>query len=207
MKEKRKQGILIALEGIDGAGKTTQAKLLVRWLKRNGFTAIYTSEPTNSDVGRLIKQHLSGRRKYPEEAVALLFAADRLYHVERTIKPALSAGRIVVTDRYVHSSIAYQTVSTRMRRWVMQINSLAPKPDLSILIDIPVEKAMERMQKRRRYIYERKEFLEQVRKEYLLLVKRRQMIKVDGTADKLTVNKAVIGHVLKLLNRQTEDKP
>ncbi len=191
------KGFLIALEGIDGAGKTTQAKLLVKWLESNGVKAIYTSEPTDSEIGRIIKKHLKAKRKYSEETIALLFAADRLYHVEKVITPAIDQGKVVVTDRYIHSSIAYQTVTTGRRTWIEHINSLAPKPDLSILIDTPVNQAIRRIQTRKKYLYEKQRFLAQVRKEYLRLVSKRQMIRIDGRGDKLAVNRRIIKIILR----------
>ena len=196
---KTSRGFLIALEGIDGAGKTTQARLLVRWLRRNGVKAVYTSEPTNSEIGTLLKQHLSGRRRYTEEIAALLFAADRLYHVDKVIAPALRRRYVVVSDRYVHSSIAYQTAATGKREWIKQINSLVPKPDLSILIDLPPSQAIERIKQRRKYLYEQLRFLESVRQEYIRLVKRREMIRIDGSGDRQEVHKAVVEAVLSLL--------
>jgi len=197
------RGFLIALEGIDGAGKTTQAKLLVKWLKSNGVEAVYTSEPTESEIGQIIKRHLRNiRRRYSEEAIALLFTADRLYHIEKVITPALNKGKVVVTDRYVHSSIAYQTVTTGRRKWIEQINSIAPQPDLSILIDLPVNQAIKRIKTRRKHLYEKHRFLTKVRREYLRLVKNGQMTLVDGRGDRLTVNKRIVDRVYeKLINK------
>ena len=196
------RGLLIAIEGIDGAGKTTQARVLASWLRRNGVKARYTSEPTSGEIGALIRKHL-GRRRYSEEVVALLFAADRLEHVRTVIEPSLSKGITVVADRYLHSSIAYQTASTGRREWVRAVNSLAPAPDLSILIDLPVEEALRRI-KRRRYLYEHREFLERVREEYLNLAKEGHLIVVDGMGRKEKVSTKIINVVRRFLEEKQD---
>ncbi|MEM3095406.1 MAG: dTMP kinase [Nitrososphaerota archaeon] len=175
-----RRGRLIAVEGVDGAGKTTQARTLTRWLNREGFRAVYTCEPTQGPVGRLVRKHLSGRLKLSEETVALLFAADRLEHLRTFVKPYLKRGFTIVSDRYLHSSIAYQTALTGRPDWVEQINGLAPEPDLSILLDVPVGMAIERLRLRRSERYERMRFLRRVRRNYLRLVRSGRMVLVDG---------------------------
>ena len=190
--------MLIAIEGIDGAGKTTQAKMVTRWLRKNGFDVIYTSEPTKGEIGELIRKHIGKKRRYPEEVIALLFAADRLEHVKKVIEPSLSRGVTVVTDRYVHSSIAYQTASTGRREWVALINSLAPEPDVAILIDLPVEEALNRI-KRRKYLYEHVEFLTRVRDEYLRLAGEGRMAIVDGRRSREEVNRRIVEVIRKAI--------
>jgi dTMP kinase len=111
------RGLLVALEGIDGAGNTTQARLLARWLKRRGMEVLLTKEPTRGDVGRLIRARLRKGVKDPL-VDTLLFAADRAEHVAKVIAPGMRRGLVVVTDRYVESSIAYQGAEGADPSWV-----------------------------------------------------------------------------------------
>jgi dTMP kinase len=144
-------GKLIALEGIDGAGTTTQAELL---RDRRGF--VMTREPSHGRIGRLIRELLANSDT-DERAMALLFAADRLDHVRSEIWPHQAEGRHVVTDRYVLSSIAYQSVYAQ-RDFVAEINRLAPPADLTIFVRVPVDVAETR--RARRHVIERYEFRE-----------------------------------------------
>ncbi len=196
-----RRGWLIALEGVDGAGKTTQARLLTKWLRAVGVKAVYTYEPTGGPLGRLVRKHLGGGLRFSEETVALLFAADRLEHLSKVIRPALEKGLTVVSDRYLHSSIAYQSATTGRPRWVEQINSLAPEPDLSIFLDLPVENVLERLKVRRSEIYEREKFLSSVRRQYLRLVRSGRMVLVDGVGSKREVAERVAGQVKRSILR------
>ena len=172
------RGFLISLEGIDGSGKTTQARRLVRWLRRRGVRARYTAEPTGSEVGRILKA-MAGRRNVDPRVEAMLFAADRLIHLEKVVKPLLEEGFIVVSDRYLHSSLAYQAASTGDRKWVEELNRYAVKPDLAILLDVAPETGLKRI-KRRRSRFERADFLRKVRENYLGYVERGELVRVDA---------------------------
>jgi dTMP kinase len=184
-----RSGAVIAIEGIDGAGKTTQAKRVVRRLKSLGYRAAYTSEPTNTSIGRLIKKELSGRITNPHKQ-ALLFAADRIDHVYRVIRPLMEKGFIVVCDRYLYSSFAYQGVLTRDVGWVREINRMAPPPSLAILIDVPVAVALKR--KRRFRGFENAQLLEAVRAAYLTLLEEGLMVSVDGNRDVAEVERDLL---------------
>ena len=184
-----RSGAVIAIEGIDGAGKTTQAKRVVRRLKSLGYRAAYTSEPTNTRIGRLIKTELSGRITNPHKQ-ALLFAADRIDHVYRVIRPLMEKGFIVVCDRYLYSSFAYQGVLTRDVGWVREINRMAPPPSLAILIDVPVAVALKR--KRRFRGFENAQLLEAVRAAYLTLLEEGLMVSVDGNRDVAEVERDLL---------------
>lgn len=187
-----KKGLLIAIEGIDGAGKTTLAKGIVFSLKARNLQADYTMEPTRELIGNLI-------RSLPEEyrdgrIEALLYAADRLYHYQTYIKPRLESGIIVVVDRYVHSSIAYQGALGAPIDWIKTLNSQVKYPDIAFYVDVSVDLALSRISNsgRKRTFYERRELLNKVREIYLNLVKSGELILLDGTmsADEL-VNKAL----------------
>jgi thymidylate kinase len=182
-------GAVIAIEGIDGAGKTTQAKRIVRRLRSLGYRAAYTSEPTNTRIGRLIKAELTGRITNPHKQ-ALLFAADRIDHVYRVIRPLMEKGFIVVCDRYLYSSYAYQGVLTRDIGWVREINKMAPQPSLAILIDVPVDVALQR--KRRLRGFEDAQLLGSVRAAYLRLLEEGLMVMVDGNRDATEVERDLL---------------
>jgi dTMP kinase len=137
------KGLLVALEGIDGSGTTTQAKVLCESASRR----LFTFEPTDGAIGRLIRELLAGARKLPDPAIALLFAADRLDHIDRVVAPALAEGRVVISDRYLFSSLAYQSVRLDAD-WVERINSRAPAPDLTVYLRVEASVAAQRRQKR-----------------------------------------------------------
>jgi len=142
-------GCFIVIEGIDGSGKSEQFQRLTKRLKRRGYNLVATREPTKVyPVGRLIERVLREEEQVSEEALALLFAADRADHTERRIKPALEEGAVVVSDRYVHSSLAYQ--SRGMGReldldWVKVINRYALEPDVVVFLDVSPEVGQARL--------------------------------------------------------------
>ncbi|MEM2321435.1 MAG: dTMP kinase [Candidatus Bathyarchaeia archaeon] len=176
------RGLLICIEGLDKSGKTTQSRLLVENLRSAGFDAFYTSEPSDGEIGRFIERFILKRdRRISIPAEALLFAADRVDHVEREIKPLLDEGKIVVSDRYIYSSLAYQGAAGLDLEWIMEINRMAPKPNLAIYLDVPVEVVMKRIQRgRMRSVMESLEVQTRVREIYLKLVEEGFLILVDG---------------------------
>jgi dTMP kinase len=156
--------MLIALEGIDGSGTTTQAERLGAALDG----ALTTCEPSRGPVGLLLRDLLAGAHAPMDPvAVALLFAADRRDHLAREIEPALAAGRHVVTDRYVMSSLAYQSLSLE-RAFVAEINARARPADLTILLDVPAEVAEARRRARggAAELFDRRELQERVAAAY-----------------------------------------
>jgi len=151
----------IVFEGIDGSGKTTQAKLLAKRL--NGT---YTCEPTNGEIGELIRKILSGK-KCEKETLALLFAADRIEHVKK-IEEKVKEGH-VICDRYVYSSLVYQSTQGIEESYILEINKHAKRPDVVILLDVDLEIAMKRMEHRSKEVFEKREFLKKIREKYLEL--------------------------------------
>src|SRR5438046_5640868 len=140
------QGRLIVIEGIDGAGTTTQTRLLVEWMNARGLSAHATREPSDGPVGRLLREILGGSHApVAGTTMALLFAADRMDHLGREIEPALARGQHVISDRYYHSSLAYQAEETE-RDFVAAINARARKPDLTVLLRIDARAAANRRQ-------------------------------------------------------------
>ena len=131
---------LIVLEGLDGAGTTTQVKRLVEHLRATGRKAHATREPSDGPVGKLIREMLTGSHAIPGASISqgtfgLLFAADRLDHLQREVEPQLAAGAIVVSDRWYHSSLAYQGTGAD-RDWIAMLNARARKPDLTIFLEV-----------------------------------------------------------------------
>jgi dTMP kinase len=146
------RGAFIVIEGIDGAGTTTQTALLEQGLKGIGYAVVTTREPTPGPIGTLIRQALTKRLVEPSgeplnaDTMALLFAADRVDHGASLIRPALARGAVVVSDRYDHSSVGYQGLTgTRpfeeAAQWVRAINARAVRPDLVVVVDIDPEQA------------------------------------------------------------------
>ncbi len=160
------RGKLIAVEGIDGAGTTTQSSLLREWL--SGRTnAHQTREPTDGPVGSVVRLALSNRIQLDPHVLALLFAADRRDHFVQDIEPKLKDGVWVVTDRYLMSSLAYQG-SVSGTDWISQINATVPPPDLTILLDVPASIALKRMHMDRweAEYFENQRRLETIRRSY-----------------------------------------
>ncbi|MEZ4269880.1 MAG: dTMP kinase [Myxococcota bacterium] len=141
------RGFLIALEGIDGAGTTTQRELLAKALAERGLSVHETMEPSRGPIGQFIRTILTGELTMDDASLALLFAADRLDHLKRDIEPALEAGKIVISDRYLLSSLAYQG-STLPRSWVSQLNDRARHADLTILLRVTAQTANARRKAR-----------------------------------------------------------
>lgn len=139
---------LIVLEGIDGAGTTTQAQRLSHWLSASGHLVHLTAEPSSGPVGQFLRSLLKqAPGSFDPHALALLFAADRRHHLTAEIQPMQAQGRIVISDRYLLSSLAYQSLTVD-RDFVAAANAAAPAPDLTLLIDLPVQAAAQRRRAR-----------------------------------------------------------
>jgi len=141
------RGVLIALEGVDGVGKTTQAVGLAAALARySGRRVLFTREPTNGSAGRRLQEYLAGKERHlaPVEELAL-FQADRREHVEKTIRPALARDWVVITDRYYYSSAAYQgALGLDPKVIVAESEAFAPRPDLVVIFTLPLPLALAR---------------------------------------------------------------
>lgn len=187
------QGRFIVLEGIDGAGTTTQTRRLQAWLEQHGQRVHTTREPSDGPIGTLLRQVLTGRIRQSasagggsvsQEAIALLFAADRLDHISSEVQPALLQGFWVLSDRYVTSSIAYQGTMVGIS-WTEEINRFAPEADLTFLLDLPAAVAMERLHRGRvgEELYEKQEVLQRVAEAYREEAGRhpRKCVVIDAT--------------------------
>jgi dTMP kinase len=188
------RGIFICVEGLDGCGKTTQAKLLVRRLKGD-YDAVFTAEPSDGRIGKLIKKHYLHAEKRGSAVVeALLFAADRLEHLKSEVLPALDEGKLVVSDRYIYSSFAYQGTAGLDLKWIEKINEHAVHPDLALFIDVEPETVIRRL-KRNRSVMENLETQLKVREIYLRFVDKGALVRVDGNRSKTEVARKIASTV------------
>jgi len=198
LKSMGKKGVFICIEGLDGSGKTTQAVLLTERLYKS-HNAIYTTEPSHGKTGTFIRECcLYEKKRLPTAAEALLFAADRIEHVENEIKPALAEGKLVICDRYIYSSLAYQGSAGLSLDWIKTINSHALQPDFGIFIDVSPERVLERLQ-RKKSVMETLETQQKVREIYMKFVEKGELIKIDGEKPKDIVADALCSKVLSLL--------
>lgn len=144
-------GIFLVIEGLDGSGGTTQVRRLAAWLRSRGPDppeVIETCEPTRNPIGRFIRSLLGDAQSEIGDApLAYLFAADRQDHLERVIEPALARGAVVLSDRYLHSSLAYQSLAVGFER-VRDLNAGFRAPDLVIFLDLPPEACLARIEAR-----------------------------------------------------------
>lgn len=140
-------GVFLVLDGIDGCGKSTQAKLLFDYFQKKGIPAVLTTEPSQGELGKLLRKYLKDSTS-PAALDALIFAADRIDHCHNEILPSLQNGKIVITDRYIDSSIVYQSIQGENQGlttdWVMQINKFSQTPDITIIFDLDPEVALRR---------------------------------------------------------------
>jgi dTMP kinase len=161
-------GRFLVLEGLDGAGTTTQAERLVRRLQGRGLDVVRTAEPTDGPVGRLIRSTLRKEPGSPSRGtLPWMFAADRADHLDRVVGPALAAGRWVVSDRYLPSSLAYQSLDVPLEL-VDGLNRAFRVPDLVLYVRVPVEVALARIGGRgaAREVFEERALLERVAAAY-----------------------------------------
>ncbi|WP_432541815.1 dTMP kinase [Kineococcus sp. SYSU DK002] len=205
-------GFFLALEGGDGSGKTTQAALLAAWLAERGHEAVVTREPGGTATGRDLREVLLRHRRdgapLSPRAEALLFAADRAQHVAEVVRPALGRGAVVVTDRYVDSSLAYQGAGRdlpaadveRLSGWATQ----DLLPDLTVVLDVDPVTAARRRSGRApddRLEAESRDFHARVREQFLLLARRdpARYLVLDATTTPETVQEKLRAHLTGLL--------
>ncbi len=193
-----KKGIFIVIEGLDGSGKTTQAILLAKKLSEN-HKIFLTAEPSRGKTGVFIREScLYEDKRLPTEAEALLFAADRIEHMYSEVKPALDEGKLVICDRYIYSSLAYQGSAGLSLEWIKTINARSLQPDFSIFIDVAPERVIERLQ-RKKSVMETLETQTKVREVYLKYVAKGELIRIDGDKPKDAVAEAIYAKVSGLL--------
>ena len=202
--------LFIALEGIDGAGTTTQLDRLTTALRERGRRVVATREPSTGPIGLLLREILAGKHANPDgstldgRAMALLFAADRRDHLAREIEPALAAGCDVVSDRYLLSSLAYQAVEAD-RAWVERLSEGVRAPELTVLLDIAIDVAAQRRRKAGRPVerYDADGTLARVAENYRKLAAVvPNVVSLDGSASVEDVTEAIMGAVQAILDRR-----
>ncbi len=162
--------MLIDLEGIDGCGKSTQSKFLMKKFEENNEKTIILKEPTSGKYGKKLWEMLSGKREATTEQILDLFVMDRKEHVDDNINPALKEGKIVLMDRYYYSTMAYQAAAGIDVNRIRKDNAFAPKPDIVLIFDLPADLAMKRVKGHSvADVFEKEEHLEKVRAAYLNL--------------------------------------
>ncbi len=220
----KNDGRFIVIEGIDGAGTSTQVKLLVEEFAGRGFRIKSTFEPTGGPVGLLIRDILEKRivplrDVYKDEhgerdTLALLFTSDRMDHIYREIIPAINNGESVVSDRYYHSTCAYQMRDEEHLKWIVNMNSKAIVPDLTIFLDLEPEESIKRIQSREQKeddfsadegkdLYETLDQLKRIRASYMRVLdflhsKGENIMVFDGSSGIEDVHNCICSEVTKL---------
>jgi dTMP kinase len=180
-----RHGLLVVLEGIDGSGKSTQARLLVRRLAALKLRPVLFREPSRGKWGKLIREKARHAGSLSPGEELNLFVRDRRENVDRNLRPALAAGRVVVLDRYYFSTIAYQGARGLDPVRIRRLNErFALPPDIVFFIDVPVERGLARIGGRegRDELFEREDYLARVR-EIFNGFRGRRFVHIDGTRD------------------------
>ena len=202
------RGVFIAFEGGDGVGKTTQRDLLGRWARVHGFEAVLTREPGGTELGRYLREALLHGGDVDARTEALLFATDRAHHVHTLVRPALARGAIVVSDRYLDSSVAYQGAARGLGvDEVRQLSLWATENlllDLTVLLDLdPDEAARRRHEAPDRLERESPEFHRRVRAVFRDLADAapERYLVLNAAQDRLTLHAAITERVRTLVAR------
>lgn len=201
------EGLFITFEGIEGCGKSTQANLLYDFFQSKKMECVLTHEPGGTDISEKIRELLldnMNKEMFPLTELFLYFAS-RSQHTSQKIKPALETGHIVISDRYFDSSIAYQGEGRSIpKKTLIEINNFATSgliPQITFLIDLPVEVGLERLSKKDRIEEEAVEFHDRVRGAYLTLARENpERIKIlDGTKSVENIHKEIVNIVMKYI--------
>jgi len=183
------KGLFIVIEGIDGTGKSTQAKRLGEWFVSQSREVVTSREPTEGPWGKKIRSTGETGRLSPEEELEY-FLRDRRQHVEELIEPALSAGKVVILDRYYFSTMAYQGARGMDPQEIRRLNEeFAPVPDILLILDLDVEEAIKRIGMRgETNEFEQREGLERCRDIFLSLGSETyaKVLPAEGTVDEIS---------------------
>ncbi len=198
--------MFVTFEGIEGCGKTTQAKLLCEALVDRGYSVVFTREPGGTPAAEELRSFLLKPReeRFPPFAELSVYEAARAFHVENLIKPSLKEGAVVICDRFIDSTLAYQGYGRGIDlSLVERLNQEATgglKPDLTVLIDLPVEEAFKRISERRkdRMESESLKFHQRVREGFLEIARREpeRFLIVDGMREVEELHTLILGEVL-----------
>jgi len=208
-KRGEKRGLFVSLEGIEGTGKSTQAKLLAEYLSKKGYETVLTEEPGGTPISRQIRKILLSTKhdKMDYLTELLLYNAARIQHIKEKIIPALNSGKIVITDRFSDSTVAYQGYGRGINlKLIDSLDKIATggiRPDITLLLDLDVETGLMRnkkINKRDRLELEDIEFHEKVRDGFLKLaakeIGRIKLIKASGSID--AIHREIVGIINKI---------
>jgi dTMP kinase len=196
-----KKGLLIVLEGIDGAGKSTQARFLLRMLRKAGLNAVSFREPSGGKWGREIKRKAKEAASLTPEEELDLFLKDRRENVQKNLRPALKEKKVVVLDRYYFSTIAYQGAKGINQARIRRLNeAFAPKPDLVFILDIEAKDGLARIEGRKKKdkLFERAAYLAKVRKIFRSF-KGRRFYHINAGLDRKEISRLILEKTLKHL--------
>jgi dTMP kinase len=201
-------GRFIVLEGIDGSGTTTQALRLAEALRADGHAVVSTHEPSDGPIGVVLRQALTRRLGgLSDRMLALLFAADRLHHLATVVEPALAEGKVVVSDRYVLSSLAYQGMRLPVA-WVETLNAAARRPDLTLYLDVDARTAAGRRRGRggAEELFDADEVQLAVARAYARVIRKhgraQRVVRVEGAGTPDAVAGEVLARARGLLSRR-----
>lgn len=208
MKSSQNKSLFIAFEGIDGSGKSTHSRLLTQKLESMNRKVYRTFEPTDSEIGSMIRGIITGKKQADPRTLAGLFVADRLNHIlnqENGMLNILQQGKFVITDRYYFSSYAYHSLDMDMD-WVIAANSLSAsilKPDIHFFIDVAPEICMKRIEANREGIdlFESLEKLKAIRENYFIAFEKRKaeenIVVIDGNRSQEEVAEEIAERLIK----------
>ena len=181
------KNIFISIEGIDGCGKTTLGFALKTKLNYDGYSTIFTEEPTCTRIGQAVRDIVIDQTEGDLDNLsqAMFFSADRAVHLRKVIEPKLALGFNVICGRFIDSSLAYQGINNELSFKITEINKIITgitKPELTFLLDIPVEDALIRIKESSRDNFEKLDFLTEVRERFLVLAykEKERIIVLNG---------------------------
>jgi dTMP kinase len=197
------RGILVVFEGIDGSGKSTQARRLLRKLRTLGYETVLFREPTRGKYGRMVKRMAKKAGSLTPDEELDLFVKDREENVHKNLKPALAEKKAVILDRYYFSTVAYQGAKGISTARIRRLNErFAVKPDLVFILDIGAARGLGRIHQRRRkdLLFERERYLARVRRIFLGF-KGKMFVHLDAGLPKDELSNMIVSSVLRLLHK------
>jgi dTMP kinase len=203
------KGFLIVFEGIDGAGKSTQAEILMKTLRQKGFSVVYFREPSEGKWGREIKKKAAHPDSLSPEEELELFLKDRKENVEKNLKPALREKKIVILDRYYFSTIAYQGAKGIDQERIKRMNEgFVVEPDLVFFLDVDPQEGLDRIKNRRKKdkLFERAEYLVRVR-EIFRNFQGEKFIQIDASKPKKEISAQIEKTTLDYFNSRVGVRP
>jgi len=188
---KKQKPLLIVFEGIDGSGKTSLSKMLFSYLREKGCDVVWFREPADSLWGRKIRELANLKDSIPIDEELEYFIKDRQWNVRSNISPNLKQNKTVILDRYYFSTACYQGArGLDMEEIIKKNTAFAPVPDITFIVDVDVDTALQRIKLNREQevkLFEKKDFLRKVRENYLKLRGQRNIHFIDGSPDLATV--------------------